>query len=170
VCMCPTTERDLADGIGPTVGLREAGVRLSLGSDSHAVIDLFEEARAVELDERLVAQLRGNHLVASLLEAATANGHRCLGWPDAGRLVVGGLADLITVDLGTVRTAGSTPAHALAAVVFAASAADVRHVLVGGRVIVADGQHLTIDVAAELDESIRAVWDAVGGTGGGSVS
>ena len=53
VCFCPTTERDLADGIGPARALADAGIPLSLGSDSHAVIDLFEEARAVELDERL---------------------------------------------------------------------------------------------------------------------
>ncbi|MCU1359393.1 MAG: formiminoglutamate deiminase [Ilumatobacteraceae bacterium] len=161
VCLCPTTERDLADGIGPTVGLAEAGVAMSLGSDSHAVIDLFEEARALELDERLVAQVRGNHLVTSLLTAATVNGHRCLGWPDAGRLAVGNLADLVTIDLGSVRTAGSAPAHALATAVFAATAADVRHVVVGGRVVVADGRHVSIDVAAELADSIDAVWAAV---------
>ena len=52
-CLCPTTERDLGDGIGPARRLRDAGARLALGSDSQAVIDLFEEARAIELDERL---------------------------------------------------------------------------------------------------------------------
>lgn len=164
VCICPTTERDLADGIGPTVGLRDAGVALSLGSDSHAVIDLLEEARAVELDERLLAQVRGNHLVTALLEAATAAGHHCLGWPDAGRLVIGGLADLVTIDLTSVRTAGSVPEHALATAVFAATAADVRHVVVGGRVVVADGRHVTIDVAAELRAAIAAVWASVPGS------
>ena len=49
VCLCPTTERDLADGIGPARRLADAGVALSLGSDGHAVIDLFEEARGVEM-------------------------------------------------------------------------------------------------------------------------
>ena len=56
VCLCPTTERDLADGIGPARALADAGARLALGSDSHAVIDLLEEARAVELDERLASR------------------------------------------------------------------------------------------------------------------
>ena len=64
MCLCPTTERDLADGIGPARPLLAAGTPLSLGSDSHAVIDLFEEARAVELDERLVTLRRG-HLDAA---------------------------------------------------------------------------------------------------------
>ena len=54
VCLCPTTERDLGDGVGPAAALRDAGCPLRLGTDSHAVVDLFEEARAVELDERLV--------------------------------------------------------------------------------------------------------------------
>ena len=56
VCMCPTTERDLADGIGPARSLADAGTPLSLGTDSNAVVDLFEEARAVELDERLATE------------------------------------------------------------------------------------------------------------------
>jgi formiminoglutamate deiminase len=60
VCLCPTTERDLADGIGPARALADAGSPLCLGSDSHAVIDLFEEARAVELDERLASERRGH--------------------------------------------------------------------------------------------------------------
>lgn len=59
-CMCPTTERDLADGIGPAGRLQRAGSPLSLGSDSHAVIDLLEEARAMELNERLRSRTRGH--------------------------------------------------------------------------------------------------------------
>ena len=55
ICLCPTTERDLADGVGPARRLAEAGAALCLGSDSNAVIDLFEEARAVEMDERLAS-------------------------------------------------------------------------------------------------------------------
>ncbi|MGG8410586.1 formimidoylglutamate deiminase, partial [Streptomyces sp. 12297] len=72
-CMCPTTERDLADGIGPAVRLQRAGSPLSLGSDSHAVIDLFEEARAMELNERLASRTRGHWTAAALLRAATAD-------------------------------------------------------------------------------------------------
>ncbi|NEE34403.1 formimidoylglutamate deiminase, partial [Streptomyces sp. SID7982] len=74
-CMCPTTERDLADGIGPAPRLQRAGSPLSLGSDSHAVIDLFEEARALELNERLRSRTRGHWTAAALLRAATADGH-----------------------------------------------------------------------------------------------
>src|SRR5262249_27392273 len=47
VCLCPTTERDLADGIGPARPLHDVGVALSLGSDQHAIVDLIEEARAL---------------------------------------------------------------------------------------------------------------------------
>ena len=157
VCMCPTTERDLADGIGPAGALREMGARISLGSDSHAVIDLFEEARAVELDERLATNVRGRHDARSLLEAATSNGQRCLGRPDAGTLAAGSVADFITVRLDSVRTAGTTGATALESAVFAAGAADVDHVVVGGRVIVEDGRHRAFDVAAELQRTIALV-------------
>jgi formiminoglutamate deiminase len=149
-CLCPTTERDLADGIGPARAMRDAGAHLTLGSDSHAVIDLLEEARAVELDERLASGVRGSHDAPSLLRAATAQGHLSLGWPDAGRIEPGALADLTTIALDSVRTAGAGAEHAIETAVFAATAADVHHVVVGGRVVVSDGRHVSIDVAAEL--------------------
>jgi formiminoglutamate deiminase len=156
-CVCPTTERDLADGIGAMRRLADAGASLSLGSDSHAVIDLFEEARAVELNERLASGVRGRHDAVGLLRAATEGGHACLGWADAGAIEHGARADLVTVSLEGVRLAGTEPEHALEAVVFAAGAGDVSHVLIDGREIVADGRHATIDVARELAEAVRAV-------------
>jgi formiminoglutamate deiminase len=152
-CLCPTTERDLADGLGPARLLAEAGSSLSLGSDSHAVVDLFEEARAVELDERLRTRRRGHFGPAELLDAATAAGHAALGWTDAGRIAVGARADLVTVRLDSARTAGVPPVGAF----FAATAADVTHVLTDGRVVVADGRHTTVDVPAELRASIEEV-------------
>jgi formiminoglutamate deiminase len=148
--LCPTTERDLADGIGPASALRSAGASLALGSDSHAVIDLFEEARAVELDERLASNVRGHHPAVSLLWAATVSGHRSLGWGDAGLIAVGAAADLVSVRLDTVRTAGTQPAFAVEAAVYAATAGDVHHVVVGGEVVVRDGRHVRFDVAREL--------------------
>ena len=150
VCLCPTTERDLADGIPRSLDLTAAGALLALGSDSHAVIDLFEEARGVELHERLTSLVRGNVRPAHLLRAATEAGHRSLGWTDAGAIAAGGRADLVTVRLDGVRLAGTSAGDAAAAVVFAATAADVDHVVAGGRVIVRGGRHEHMDVAAEL--------------------
>jgi formiminoglutamate deiminase len=159
-CLCPTTERDLADGIGPGGALVDAGATLALGSDSHAIIDLFEEARAVELDERLATNVRGRHSAAALARAATANGHACLGWPEAGRIEVGAPADLVTVSLDSVRLAGTDADHALDAAVFAANAADVRHVVASGEVIVRDGCHTRLDVAGELRRTLAALREA----------
>jgi formiminoglutamate deiminase len=153
VCFCPTTERDLADGIGPARALVDAGSPLSLGSDSHAVVDLFEEARAVEMDERLRSERRGHFAAAELVHAATEAGHAALGWPDAGAIAPGSRADLVAVRLDTVRTAGIDPAGA----VFAATAADVAHVVVDGRLVVRDGRHVAIDVPRALSEAIGAV-------------
>ena len=158
VCFCPTTERDLGDGIGPAAALL-AGRRLfSLGSDSHAVIDLFEEARAVELDERLASRRRGTISADRLLRAATVDGQRALGWADAGALAVGSRADLVAVELNSVRTAGG--GATVENVVFAASAGDVTDVVVDGRAVVADRRHLAVeDVAAELASAIGELMD-----------
>jgi formiminoglutamate deiminase len=156
-CLCPTTERDLADGVGPARALADAGSPLCLGTDSNAVVDLFEEARAVELDERLVTGRRGHHDPAALLAAATAAGMDALGW-DAGRLAPGRLADLVTVGPGSVRLAGTRPAEAVDQLVFAATAADVTSVVASGRQVVRDGRHLLVgDVPGALARAIAAL-------------
>ena len=152
VCFCPTTERDLGDGIGPAAALLAGRGRFSLGSDSHAVIDLFEEARATELDERLARRERGIITAERLLAAATVDGQHALGWSDAGTLSVGARADLVAVDTTSLRTAGG--GATVENVVFAASAADVTDVVVDGRVVVADRRHTVVDVGAALAEAI----------------
>jgi formiminoglutamate deiminase len=157
VCFCPTTERDLGDGIGPAATLLAGRGLFSLGSDSHAVIDLFEEARAVELDERLARRERGIISAATLLNAATAAGQRTLGWTDAGALRIGGHADLVAVDTRSIRTAGGGPTAEN--VVFAASAADVTDVIVDGRHVVTEGRHVSLpDVGDALVKAIG--WHA----------
>ena len=137
-CFCPTTERDLGDGIGPAKDLQDAGCRLTLGSDSHAVIDPYEEMRALELHERLAGLRRGHWTASQLLTAGTEHGHASLGFADAGAIAVGQRADLVTLDMSTPRTAGSGADEHTA--VYAAAAADVRQVIVGGRVVMALGR------------------------------
>jgi formiminoglutamate deiminase len=160
VCLCPTTERDLGDGVGPARVMLDHGIALAIGSDSHAVVDPFEEVRAIELDERLVRCARGVLDTGELLGVLGA-GHRSLGWDDAGTIATGNRADLVTVRLDSPRTAGATHgpgAGSIAeAIVFAAAAADVTDVTIDGVDVVVDGRHTAIDVAAELDASIRDV-------------
>jgi formiminoglutamate deiminase len=153
VCFCPTTERDLGDGIGPAPALLAGRGPFSLGSDSHAMIDLFEEARAVELDERLARRERGIISAATLLDSATAAGQRALGWTDAGVLRVGAHADLVAVDTRSIRTAGG--GATAENIVFAASAADVTDVVVDGQHVVSDGRHVALaDVGEALVDAI----------------
>jgi formiminoglutamate deiminase len=147
-CFCPTTERDLADGVGPARELVGAGARLTLGTDSHAVIDMGEEMRAIELDERLVTRERGHWQAAALLAAATGAGHASLGFADAGRLAVGQWADLVTVDTESVRTAGTGAGEE--SVVFAATAADITHVVASGRRLDLDRAAVGADLVAAI--------------------
>jgi cytosine/adenosine deaminase-related metal-dependent hydrolase len=119
-------------------------------------IDLWEEARAIELDERLVSGRRGNLRVPALADALTSAGAASIGW-DAGRIAVGGLADLVTVRLDSPRTAGARLGDALAHVIFAATASDVTTVVVGGTTVVDEGTHRTVpDVGQDLERSISA--------------
>jgi formiminoglutamate deiminase len=163
VCFCPTTERDLGDGIGPAPALLAGRGLFSLGSDSHAVIDIFEEARAVELDERLASGQRGIITADRLLHAATTDGQAALGWADASGLVVGSRADFVAVDVDSVRTAGG--GATIENVVFAATAGDVTDVVVDGRTVVADRVHLTVpNVASELARAITDLMDVDAGS------
>ncbi|MDQ2837917.1 MAG: formimidoylglutamate deiminase [Actinomycetota bacterium] len=154
VSFCPTTERDLADGIGPSSELAAAGATLTLGSDQNAVVDLLEEARALELDDRLASLQRGRFTLEQLVHSLTRAGHASLGWGDAGQFTVGQRADLVALRLDTVRTAGALPRQ----VILAASAVDVDTVLVDGQVVVSGGEHRLGNIGTLLSEAIAPLW------------
>ena len=135
-CFCPTTERDLADGIGPARRLAEAGSPLTLGSDQQAVIDPFEELRGLEMHERLASGERGRFTPSDLIMIASEDGHRSLGWADGGRIADGAPADFVVLRSDSVRTTGARPDQ----IAYAASGADVDQVVVG-QPIVRDGKH-----------------------------
>ncbi|AZI59387.1 formimidoylglutamate deiminase [Nakamurella antarctica] len=139
IVMCPATEADLADGIGPARLLADAGAVISLGSDQHVITDPFAQARGLEYGERLATGIRGRFSPSELLHAATVSSHDAIDSP-AGRLRVGASADLVAVRLDSARTAGSDPAQVL----MSASAADVAVVVIGGRVVARDGIHVDL--------------------------
>lgn len=160
VCLCPTTERELADGMGPAQALAVAGVPLSIGSDSNASIDPFVELRAIAEHERLRSGERGHFTSDALLQMATVAGHAALDQP-GGRLAVGAPADFVTLSTESISWAGMTPTHAVDFLLSAATAADVREVVVGGRQVVRDGRHQLIadpagDLAAAIDDATSA--------------
>lgn len=150
VCACPTTERNLGDGIIPVDGFFKHGVRLSLGTDSHTEIDLLEDARELEYHLRLQKTERvilspaeddgTSALAARLFDCATVNGGRSIGAP-GGVLEPGRPADFFTVDLDDPSIAGASSDDLLSSIVFSLSRTAIRDVVVGGRRIVAEGKH-----------------------------
>jgi formiminoglutamate deiminase len=131
VCACSTTERDLGDRVGPLGALARAGCSLSVGSDSNAAIDMLEEARGLELDQRRALGRRVIHQPEELLHAATAGGMRALGW-EAGELKPGMLADFVTVEQPRALWRELTAAY----VIYGFSSRDVTNVVVGGETVV----------------------------------
>jgi formimidoylglutamate deiminase len=149
VCACPTTERNLGDGIVPIDVYFKEGVRVSLGTDSQVQIDLLEDARELEYHLRLQKMERAvlaegvaakSALAERLFECATVNGARSIQAPVA-RDEQDGPADFFTVDLNDPSLAGATEADLLSHVVFSLSKTAVKDVVVGGKRIVEDGHH-----------------------------
>ena len=150
VCACPTTERNLGDGMVPVDTLFRENVPVSLGTDSQIQIDLLEDARELEYHLRLQKMERivlarperagKSDLASTLLECATINGAQSIGSP-SGALEAGLPADFFTVDLDDPSIAGASEDDLLSSIVFSLSRSAVRDVVVGGKRIVEDGRH-----------------------------
>ena len=167
ICACPTTERNLGDGIFAAREVMERGIPVCLGSDSQAQIEPLEDARELEYHLRLQQQRRsildgidGQELSARLFRCATTNGAAALGC-DAGDFEPGKLADFFTVDLNDVSIAGDPREDLLPAIVFGMRTAAVADVCVGGRFVVRDHRHPQQQaILTEYQEVARKVWSA----------
>ncbi|HJU93468.1 MAG TPA: formimidoylglutamate deiminase [Pyrinomonadaceae bacterium] len=140
VCACPTTERNLGDGVVPVDAYFNASVAVSLGTDSQIQIDLLEDARELEYHLRLQKMERNVLAPRALFDCATINGAKSIGFP-GGKLEPGSPADFFTVDLDDPSLAGSSPEDLLANIVFSLSRSAVRDVVVAGKRIVENGKH-----------------------------
>jgi cytosine/adenosine deaminase-related metal-dependent hydrolase len=155
VCVCRTTERDLGDGLPNLAALAEHGARFTTGTDSHACADPFEEARAMELDERTRAEAREVALDARrLVRALTHDAYASLGFD------LDTLDDAIDLDARdpaidtSIEREGEDAVND--AIAWQASARAVRSVRVAGREIVKDGRHLDYDAArAAYEATVR---------------
>lgn len=142
VCACPTTERNLGDGVVPADLYFKANVPVSLGTDSQTQIDLLEDARALEYHLRLQKLQRNvlapenetgpSALAKRLFECATVNGAKAIGF-NGGQLEPGAPADFFTVDLNDLSIAGSSPDDLLTNIVFSLSRTAIRDVVVNGK-------------------------------------
>ena len=158
VCACPTTERNLGDGVVPADEYSRHGIAICLGSDSHAQIDLLEDARELEYHLRLQKLERALLNASQLFDCATINGARSLG-AHGGALEAGKPSDFFTVDLNDPSIAGASPDQLLSNIVFASPRAAVREVVVNGKPIVSEGQHLVQeDVIERFNELQKRLW------------
>jgi formimidoylglutamate deiminase len=165
ICACPTTERNLGDGILAADAVLRAGIPIALGSDSQAQIDPLEDARQLDYHLRLQQQQRAlldqiaeQPLAQRLFDCATANGARALAVP-AGSLAPGRRADFFTIDLRDPSIAGHSAGDLLPLVVFGLERTAIRDVCVDGRLIVRDGRHpLSDEIVGRYAEVHAKVW------------
>jgi formimidoylglutamate deiminase len=165
ICSCPTTERNLGDGIFAADQVMSASIRVALGSDSQAQIDPLEDARELDYHLRLRDQQRaildsieGRPIAERLLSCATRNGARALSAP-TGEFIEGSLADGFTVDLNDLSIAGHSSVDLLPILVFSLNRSAIRDVIVSGECIVRDGKHaLHHEIVTRYKEVHARVW------------
>lgn len=160
ICSCPTTERNLGDGVFSAHVAARLGIPVAFGTDSQAQIDILEDARENEYHLRLAQRQRGildnlrdEEIAPRLLRSATATGYRALGL-SGGNLAPGEPADFFTLDLNDAALLGTDAASLASQAVFAAGRVAIRDIAVAGRLVIQDGQHA-------LDEEIRERYRAV---------
>lgn len=117
-CICPTTERDLGDGLPDLTALRSAGVRVCVGIDSHVICDPLEEIRALETNERIRTLRRNITTAEQLWREGSIEGANACGFDDAGGEV--------TVDTDDPSLSLVDPEVLLDAVVFSAPGRVIR--------------------------------------------
>lgn len=153
----PVSNLKLGCGVSRLPEMLEAGVRMTLGTDSVASnnsLDQFEEIKLATILHRGVRHDAAAVKAADVLDIATRRGAEAIGFPETGALEVGRQADVVAIDLSVSR---ATPMRSLVShLAFSAKGEDVRHVFIGGRHVYADGTHLTLD-AARIQSSARAV-------------
>ena len=167
VCACPSTERNLGDGVVPADLYFQDGVRISLGSDSQAQIDLLEDARELEHHLRMQRQERAvlapehestSALAVRLFECATVHGASSIGAP-GGALEPDRPADFFTVDLDDPSIAGAGENDLLAGIVFGLSRTAVRDVVIGGKQVVCEGRHQDQDeIVRKFAQLQKRLW------------
>jgi len=157
VAHCPGSNMRLASGIAPILEMLTMGVDVGIGVDGSASNDsshLLGEARLAMLLSRVGAGLRGASRsgeaapelmgARQALEMATRGGAAVLGREDIGSLEVGKCADLFAINLNHLAYAGALHDPVAAALFCAPQTVDLN--IVGGKVIVKDGQMVTVDV------------------------
>jgi formimidoylglutamate deiminase len=165
ICSCPTTERNLGDGIFAADHIMKAGIRVALGSDSQAQIDPLEDARELDyhlrlqqLERAILDQDTAKTLAVRLFDCATVHGARALALP-AEHLAPGSSADFFTVDLNDLSIAGHSADDLLSIIVFSLSRSAIRDVIVSGRRIIQDQKHVLQDeIISQYKEVHRKVW------------
>jgi formimidoylglutamate deiminase len=166
VVLCPSTEANLGDGLADVPGWLNAGVPLSIGSDSHVSRDWREELRWLEYGQRLALQRR-NVSADPTQQPATATrlwqrvqqgGAAAAGEPAWG-LVRGARADLLLPDPLCSATLGVPTTHALDAMIFSSPSRPWQGVMVAGRWVVQGGRHAhAARTAQAFAQAMAQLW------------
>jgi formimidoylglutamate deiminase len=155
VCLCPSTEANLGDGLFRLQPYLENDGRIAIGSDSHVTVNPFEELRWLEYGQRLVAQernvaaIRMRNTGRSLFERATVGGATAAGDNGGGRLEIGGRADIIVLDDDNPMLVGHDAESILDALVFSGFTLPIDRVMVNGNWKVVDGVHTDAETARQ---------------------
>ena len=143
---CPASNLKLASGVAPIEKLRQAGVKLAIGTDgagSNNALDMFREMYLVSALQKLREGDASACEAEGVLRMACCGGAGAMGLTDCDDLAVGKKADLVVIDL---RRPNMRPLHNIAKnLVYAGSKENVRLTMVNGRILYENGEFFVGD-------------------------
>ncbi len=167
VSHCPSSNLKLGSGVAPIKTMVKENISVSIGADGAACnnrLDMFTEMRTAAL---LQKALHGPEALPAkrMLRMATIDGARSMGLADEiGSLEVGKRADVVVIDLRSIHSTPEPP-DVVSALVYSAQAADVQAVTIDGLLVLSDGQLMTIDEGALIEEANREAQSLVSRAG-----
>lgn len=153
VVTCPSSNLKLASGIAPIYAFQQAGINIAIGTDgaySNNNYDMFKEMFLVATLNKAVLYKADIISANDVVDMATKNGAKALGFNDSGDIIVGNCADIIIVDLNGVHQQPVN--NIISNLVYACKTSDVMLTMVNGNILYENGKY-------NIGEDIEKIYE-----------
>ena len=162
VVTCPSSNLKLGSGIAPVFAMRNQGVNVCLGTDgaaSNNSLDMFKEMFLVATLNKATLYDASILKANEVLDMATKNGAKALGYDNLGDIVEGNLADLILINLDTPHQMPRI--NLISNLVYATKSSDVYFTMINGKVVYEDGKFNIGEDLADIYKNVQKISNRI---------